>query len=1270
MSKIGRNDLCPCGSGKKYKHCHLNKDGNFASGTATPNSAPAFMNFVELIKNYNSIQIIGLLGALQLNPVNHGRNFRFEQMIRETLLQFNPDDKRPLASWGTLKTTIENYETGKSYEDPLTNAFTEAAIFEEGNYVVYSGIYVGFTEILNQLTECIFLQKNNLNKEFVKKVRDAIGLLLFMSNSAAKDAGQDAYIYEEENTGDIELPEYDQAVRYTDAIYFPREFLTEVCTRHGYDHAIIEDFLLVPGSSELNDDDPDNNIVNFKPLIEVNNDIILYMPTGVANAIIDYIYSKAKVYNCYDELLDLLYARQFHLSCVALAKTGWLATDIELPPYKGTLSIEETVFQFDNQKLAYICYINSGKKVIAVDKSAESKQPDPYGSRTNEVVQYLSNINPKQPINVFCLYIIAEVAQDFYFMWSKPSAGNQSLALTYRELWTIAHSEKIDSLSLWKFAKCYSRTNELTRIMAMGGTMDAYAIYRKNHGSLLNSDDANPLGGMLMIVNGSSDDFRREVQKKENEHAVPIFYKGQLAYAKVTRFKDYAPIYIEREISNNFRIVIESYKMPIWITNTQTKLNKESWATYACEAVAFWLNKMVDQLSPFINKQSLIQFEIEIIADEKLLHAEEYVIKDVKPENIVLNSEVVAPTLKISVPFEFLYAVILPDNTADIILMKAVLNGLILYIETSGNTTELNKKVIDEIVETTLRPKQAKMLLFSDASANIKMDNRHLPSLRYIKDTDVSYILDNLTSYLPKGYVIPTKIADKPSKIKLCDDVVIALITQITNKLTEFDGEDLLKWLIRRNEKCIQVREFREILIPARIACFSDIDSEIEGLMDGEKNLVTTAHATRTLIEFVASKIPTGSKWPNLDDIDELLALTNQLTEWGSLSEAMRLNLEDPEMGLLPSGRIGTEKTLEREAFKPYAVAKNESEVFRNVESFESNYVPARKTGPAIATDESRELDTAFKAEFGITLTTLSKIIGALVNEGFIKAESCVVIEKENLIDILKKIDGLTSENVNISISLLTLLERDAIGVPPQSYTSLDIFTWRYNRSISYIRRPLVQVNQADKIYYYYGYRHLMQFIDNLFYLLYSSKLPNPKTDEMKSWLAEVSGDKGKPFRKEVKEWFEQNTDFQVIPHEVKMDKQVPSGHLQTDKHYGDIDLLVIDHAKHIIYPIECKNISGGRNVHEMKVEMDDYLGRDGKDKKAKMRKHVERDKWLNENKAALSQFVTGIDQYSIRSLILTADEIPLAYIKKDDLPLPVKSFVFLRKNGITYLAE
>ncbi len=1269
MAKIGRNDPCPCGSGKKYKQCHLKQGSSVASATVPLKKTTKTM-FRSLLAEYNSVQILGLLGALQLHPPNHGRNFRFEQLCLATLRQFDPNDERPLASWEQLKECIENYTDGAMMEDPLSNAFTEIAVFEEGNYIVYPGIYDGFTDILNHIAECIFLHKHNLNKDFVKKVRNAIGLLLFMSNSTAHDAGHVPYIFPEMKI-DIEIPEYDDAVSFTGAVYFSRAYLQEICDTAKFDIDVLNDFLVQPGSKDLEEDDPDKNVVNHKPLVEIKGDILLYMSTGIPNALISYIYQKAVEYGCYDELMELLYDRQFHLACVALANTGWLATDIKLPEPSSGLPVKEAIFQFDNQKLAYVCYIKTGQLSSEEAKAPKAKKVgDPFNERTKEIVQFLSTIEPKQPFGVFCLYVIGETANDYYFMWSKPSAGNQSLALKFRELWTITHSSKVNALSLWKFAKCYSRTNELTRLMAMGGTMDAYAIYRKDHGSLLHSDDANPVGGMMMIVNGSSDEFRREVQKQQHEHAVPIFYEGRLAYAKVSRFKNYAPIYMEKEISKYFRIVIENFKMPVWITSPQTKSGKESWATYACEAVAFWLNKMEPLLAPYLNEQRLIQFEIEILAADELLNAEQFEIKTVDINKIRLGIEINAPQIRISIPHEYLYAVMLPDNRADKILMTAVLQGLLEYIDASGNSTTLTADLIGEMVEQTLQPPGAKMLLFSDASANIKMDNRNLPPIRYISDTDVSYILDNLVSYLPTGYVIPEEITDKKDKIKLCDDIVAALIEQITTRLIRFDGAGLLKWLIKLNEKCVQLREFREILIPAKIACFSDFQTEVDELMDSERNLVTTAHATRTLIEFVATNIPTGQIWPNFDDIDELLALTNQLTEWGALSEAMRMGIDDPKMGLLPSGRIGTDKTVEREAFKPYAVAKTESAVFKNIEDFESNYVSVKKTGDAHETDESKSLDAAFKAEFGITLTTLSKIIGTLVNEGFVKAESCMIMKEAELKDLLSKIDRITDDDINTALNILTLLERESIGVPPDGYTPLDIFPWRYNRSISYIRRPIVKLTGKDTVLYYFGYRHLMQFIDNLFYLLYSSKLPGVKSEEMKSWLAAASGDKGNPFREAVKKWFEGNSGYEIIAHEVHIDKNAPKGHIQADKHYGDIDLFVIDHEHRIIYPIECKNIHGGRNVHEMKVEMDDYLGRDGKDKKAKMRKHVERNDWLNANKAALKDLVSDAENYTIKSFILTADEIPLGYLKKEDLPLPVKSFTFLRKNGLSYLLD
>lgn len=959
----------------------------------------------------------------------------------------------------------------------------------------------------------------------------------------------------------------------------------------------------------------------------------------------------------------------FHLTRVLLANTGWLATDINLPKPPDCLPVKEAVFQFDNQKLSYVCYIKTGaSKVVKAPKA--KKLAAPFEERTKEVVQFLSTIEQKQQFGVFCLYIIGETANDYCFMWSKPLAGNQSLVLKYRELWTITHSSKINSLSLWKFAKCYSRTNELVRIMAIGGTMDIYEIYRKNHGSLLHPDHANPIGGMMMIANGSSDEFRREVQKQQHEHAVPIFYEGKLAYAKVSRFKNYAPIYIEKEISKYFRIVIENFKMPVWITSPQTKSEKESWAIFACEAIAFWLNKMEPLLASYINEQKLIQFEIEIEASDELLNAKQFEKKSVDVNQIKLGIKIEAQRILISIPFDYLYVVMLPDNRADKILMTAVLQGFVKYIRASGITTTLNTDRIVEIVEKTLQPASAKMLLFFDPSVNIKMDNQDLPPGYYISETNISYILENLLSYLPAGYEIPEEITDKKDKIKLCDDIVSALIKQISKRLTRFDGARLLKWLIKMNEKCIQIRESREILIPTKIACFSDFQKEVEELMDSEHNFVTTAHATRILIEFVATKIPMGQTWPNFDEINELLALTNQLTEWGALSEAMRMGIEDPKMGLLPSGRIGTDKTVERKSFTPYAVAKAESTVFKYIEGFDYNYFPTRKTSDAQESDELKALDTAFKSEFGIKLTTLSKIISTLINEGFINAKSCMILEEETLKVLLSKIDKITTEEIKTALQILTLLERKSISEPPEGYLDLDIFPWRYNRSISYIRRPLVKLISKGSIYYYFGYRHLMQYIDNLYYLLNSSKLPGVKSLEMKSWLAAVSGDKGNPFREAVKKWFKDNSGYEIIPDEIHIVKNAPKGHLEADKDYGDIDLFVIDHEQLIIYPIECKNIQGGRNVHEIKFEMDDYLGRDGKDKKAKICKHVERNDWLNANKPALKELVPKAENYLIKSFILTADEISLSYFREDSLPLPVKSFTFLRMYGLEYLFD
>lgn len=1249
---IALNGPCPCGSGKKYKRCHGMKGNNQNFSSSDP------QDFPELIKKSNTIPIIQLLSVLQLVPKNHGFEGQIEEMMRLTLLEVTPNDQRPFATWETLKRVIEPLAY---FDDPPVNAFTENAVYSEGNHIIYPGIYAGITEILNQLFECIVIQQNDLSDEFKKEVNDAAGLLLYLSNALAKDKNHSRFMFDESNDEIFTFPAYEQFIEDTFTIRFDKAHLKKVCKHIGSDYEVISEFLIDPNNSDLENSDPDENPVNIYPLLEDGDEIIVYMPTTIHNALLNFIYRKAKQHKCFLECAELLQKKQFYNTWEALKEMHWWPLKIELPAKDSNLRIREKVFQFDNQKFGYLCFIDTIHDGGNIDHKALS-------NRNREVVEFLNNIHSEQRFQVLSLFVISEAGIDGFFAWEKPSSNNQTLLFKYTDLQTIAYADGTNALSLWKFAKTYLRTASQMSINAIGGILDAYSIFRSNRGSLMHSDDANPIGGMMMIANGSSDEFYREVQKNRDEHAVRVFTGKVAGFTKVIRPKKYAAVFRDKFVNHEHRIVIEDYKCPIWVTNYQgDKIEDITWAKLVTEAIAFWLHKMKPYLESILRPITLIQLEIEVIIEEKLLKVDEYEIKEIPLEECVIKTEIVPPRIQIHIPFNYMYLVRRPDNEADKLLMFAALNGISKYMSEAGKPIQLSDEKIQDIIANTLSNPHAKMILFSDPSQNVKLDSRNLPHMRYLQDADISFVLDNLVSYLLKSEKIPSKIISKAEKIELSDKIVHALISQIETKIAKFNGDQLIEWLIRLQEKSVQTREFRRILIPARLASFSSFHEEVIELTDKEENLVNTSLAIRTLIEFVSAKLPKGENWPNHDEVDELLALTNQVISWGTFSEAMRFGFADPEMGLLPSGRIGTDKTLERDVFEPYYASRMEADVFQYTEDFEKAYSPYSKE-TADESKKTEELDNAFKDEFGITLTSLSKFVGILINEGFQSQKACIKIGEQEIIELIQsKFSDVSIEDIKTILNLLTLIEREHLLTAPDGYSSADVFPWHYTRPLSYMRRPLILSEETEKRFYYFGYRHLMMYIENLYFLLFTGKLPEEKSKLMRSWIGGVLDEKGKPYRDSVRDWFKANTDFTVIEYEVKMK---PGGHFDVkDEDKGDIDVLVIDNKNKIIYSIECKNIIGARNIHEMKSEMDKYLGRDGQTKKSKMAKHVSRDEWLKSNIQGFKKFgIENPDEYQIKSFIMTAEEIPLVYLRQDSLPLPIKSFVRLRKDGVQIL--
>jgi len=90
MAKIGRNDPCPCGSGKKYKKCCLASDeaaARAAQSAAVPERRPALASYVQ---EHDQLDELTAASNAVVDMVQAGDLNAAEQAAHELLARF-PD---------------------------------------------------------------------------------------------------------------------------------------------------------------------------------------------------------------------------------------------------------------------------------------------------------------------------------------------------------------------------------------------------------------------------------------------------------------------------------------------------------------------------------------------------------------------------------------------------------------------------------------------------------------------------------------------------------------------------------------------------------------------------------------------------------------------------------------------------------------------------------------------------------------------------------------------------------------------------------------------------------------------------------------------------------------------------------------------------------------------------------------------------------------------------------------------------------------------------
>jgi hypothetical protein len=264
---------------------------------------------------------------------------------------------------------------------------------------------------------------------------------------------------------------------------------------------------------------------------------------------------------------------------------------------------------------------------------------------------------------------------------------------------------------------------------------------------------------------------------------------------------------------------------------------------------------------------------------------------------------------------------------------------------------------------------------------------------------------------------------------------------------------------------------------------------------------------------------------------------------------------------------------------------------------------------------------------------------------------------KENeFIELILKETKFNIEKINSYLKILTLNSRGQMDVPPKGYIIPEIFPWRYNRKLSYLRKPLIKIIDEDKkAWYLWSARFLIKASDNLIYQFSNASLRvEDEHNRIRNLIAKRLNLKGKNFTNEVRDWLNQNPNLRVVDFEVKIDKK---GVLIAEKNYGDIDILAFNDKSKLIYLIECKNTKQAKIMYDFQRDVRNYTEK-------QLPKHVARNNWLVNNIKQLSEkFSKNVDDYKIKSMVVSSYQLPIKFLEETELP--IYSFNEIKRSQI-----
>lgn len=1228
----------------------------------------AYNELISALSPFNLGELLAMTGALQLMPENADRSTRLE-ILATALTSIDYREDAPNISLRRFRSVLNrgplSNELFLRTEDPFNNPFVEVITFHGGPYRVFPGFDGTPTFVMQHLLNCLFLTpRPTINSEVLGKMYQLIGAVLFLSDVIAKraDLDQNAIPVPALN-GEIILPDPLRRKRLTEAVSFSMLDLELILNEFGVSSDDLAPLIITCGEATLDYEMSNPISLVRRPLVRTGDDVVVPLPTVLLDSLRNELLNLVTNSEIVVEVVESYRDTVWHTATTALSRLG---SDEVVPPFEieQDANIREGFFQFDRDKIMHVCLVTDDLS------SYDSENPfsrfkivkqeiDEILSRHCRLQSKILSLPVGAPNEVMLLLLLQDVGRGLVAANPSPPADNLVIAMTAADLHTISMLNE-DQLMLWKYAKALKRLKNSTTLVSWG-QLDVFSAYRSQDYTFYFSDDALP--NLLSFIPEGAGDLRRDVQQRLNIHAVMSYKDNRIREVVALHDARTIPEYvILRDLGKGVAVLLEGYPIPLWFVGQEgyspDDVEYHKLRAEIADALAYWFweisSSLIPQMDQIEASISCIVFRVILIPsiswfvknNEKKGPQDEPSINNcVTVETDLCNSQITA-TLEAGLGQLLTY----PDNRGERELLRLLLLAL---AEIIGNCTQnkISDSWIDDVIDQHAPLGRKKKFFFLDISSNPCLDPRGLPEIRKIHNEDRSEILDDIGRHFVEhiGFgPIPSE-----NRKSVVDDTVTFAFQSLESSIASLDPEGVLETFIGLYESCVRGRHLDRLTIPTRIACFGAQSDSVQHVQEEIQENASASVVCRFIIEYLAAKPPNGYRPMSLSMIDTLQALAEIIVIMGTTSDLFQFGLAEVDLEILPSGRLAIdmeEYSKARGAFFPSHVADV-------VDASEANYERHWKQFSSELTyDLEHKLEEAFSAEFGFTLSNFISIISELIHLGDLASPTIPNISEEALVEMLTERLSWPRNRVVSAIDQLTLSPRTEFLQLSEPYSRKDVYPWRTNRGLSYIRKPLIRRKTLEGTEILFGPRHLYEAGRQLLQLCLDGRL-DATSPKMKKLMGTCRAREGLEFNSIVADAFRQ--DARAIVRESVKKVKLNEGVLLPP---GDIDVLVADTSTRRLIVIECKDMSAAFQPHDVNRELNSLFV-DSASHKSTVTKHKVRIEWVTNHKSELLEWlgVRNAERWVVEGRIVMNRRSLTKYIRTSPVPILVLADILSR---------